>query len=100
MALAAGYGLVLWRRHGGTHEGREEFRTEAYDLVRRAADADDLLDLVHSLRRHLHGERHPDTLWGRELVVLYDPPDARGEDSWPLSAPRLRRGNSRHGGPR
>ncbi|WP_327392887.1 SAV_2336 family protein [Streptomyces sp. NBC_01186] len=100
VALAAGYGLVLWRRHGGTHEGREEFRTEAYDLVRRAADADDLLDLVHSLRRHLHGERHPDTLWGRELVVLYDPPDARGEDSWPLSAPRLRRGNSRHGGPR
>ncbi|GAA2602749.1 SAV_2336 N-terminal domain-related protein [Streptomyces axinellae] len=100
LALSVGYGLVLWRRVGAMHQEREEFEAGAYDLVRRAADADDLLDLVHSMRRHLHLERHPVTLWGRDLVVLYDPPEQRGEDSWPLSAPRLRSGNSRPRRPR
>jgi hypothetical protein len=100
VALAAGYGLVLWRRNSGGHEDCEEFRTEAYDLVRRAHDAEDVLDLVQSLRAHLHEDHHPAALWGQELVVLYDPPGERGEDSWPLSAPRLRRGNSRREGSR
>ncbi|MER7412638.1 SAV_2336 N-terminal domain-related protein [Streptomyces cacaoi] len=90
-ALRAGYGLLLWRRDEGEHEGCEEFQQRAFECVRRAGDAEGLLDLVHALRRAQQREDGPATRWVRDLAVLYDPPDAPADDSWPLPAPRLRR---------
>ncbi|MET9763588.1 SAV_2336 N-terminal domain-related protein [Streptomyces sp. NPDC006372] len=75
-ALAAGYPVVLWSR-GADHSDCGEFYERASDLVREAGTLRHLFDRVRDLRLRTADPDAvgSDTVWARNLALVYDPPD-------------------------
>ncbi|MGA5900432.1 SAV_2336 N-terminal domain-related protein [Streptomyces venetus] len=86
-ALAVGYPVMLWSR-GADHSDCAEFYERASDLVREAGTLRRLFDRVRDLRlRTVDPEAvGSDTVWARNLALVYDPPDVH-PPPYPLEAP-------------
>ncbi|MEX2983613.1 trypsin-like peptidase domain-containing protein [Streptomyces sp. C36] len=95
-ALAAGHGVVIWRRCATGHTDCAEFHERAARLVCEAGNAEGLHRRVRNLRIRCGDPDFPDpdALWARSIALLFDDPDRPPGPDTPLHAPGVRPGTA------